>query len=427
MSRARIAPRGALSGETRVPGDKSITQRAILLGALAPGITRIRGANTGEDARAALAMVRQLGARVTASVREGIVIRGGTLRESDRVLDARNSGTALRLATGLLAAQPFLSIVTGDASLRRRPVARVIEPLRVLGADLTARQGDRLPPIVVRGRPLQGAAVVTSVPSAQVKSAVLLAGIQANGVTSVREPSPTRDHTERMLPRFGVPVEREGTSARVRGPATLEAAEIEVPGDFSAASFLLAAASIVRGSDIVLKGVGVNPTRIAFLEHLAGVGSGLERGNERVVSGEPVSDLRVRAGNLRGGRVLPAEAPGLIDELPLVAVLAAFADGKTVVRGAEELRVKESDRVATVAAGLRAIGVEVEEHPDGWTIHGKAGKVRGGTVDAAGDHRIAMAFMVAGLAAREGVTVLGAESVRVSDPGFLSRLRGLFR
>jgi 3-phosphoshikimate 1-carboxyvinyltransferase len=427
VSRARIAPRGALCGEVKVPGDKSITQRAILLGALAPGVTRIRGANTGEDARAALAMTRQLGARVTASVRDGILIKGGTLRESDRVLDARNSGTALRLATGLLSAQPFLSILTGDPSLRRRPVARVIEPLRVLGADLTARQGDRLPPIVVRGRPLQGAAVQTSVPSAQVKSAVLLAGIQASGVTSVREPLPTRDHTERMLPRFGVPVERDGTAARVRGPASLQAAEIDVPGDFSAASFLLAAAAIVRGSDIVLKGVGVNPTRIAFLEHLAGLGSGLERGNERMVSGEPVSDLRIRAGKLRGARILREAAPRLIDELPLVAVLAAFADGTTVVHGADELRVKESDRVATVTAGLRAIGVEVDEHPDGWTIHGRAGRVRGGTVDAAGDHRIAMAFMVAGLAAREGVTVLGAESARVSDPGFLSRLRGLFR
>ncbi len=427
MSRARIAPRGALSGEARIPGDKSITQRAILLGALAPGVTRIRGANTGEDARAALAMVRQLGARVTTSVKDGIMIRGGTLRESDRVLDARNSGTALRLATGLLSAQPFLSIVSGDSSLRRRPVARVIEPLRALGADLTARQGDRLPPIVIRGRSLQGAAVVTSVPSAQVKSALLLAGIQANGVTSVRESSPTRDHTERMLPRFGVPVEREGTAARVRGPAKLDPAEIEVPGDFSAASFLLAAASIVRGSDIVLQGVGVNPTRIAFLEHLASVGSDLTRGTERIVSGEPVSDLRVRAGKLRGARITAEAAPWLIDELPLVAVLAAFADGDTIVHGADELRVKESDRVATVAAGLRAIGVEVEEHADGWTIHGRAGRVRGGTVDAAGDHRIAMAFMVAGLGAREGVTVLGAESARVSDPGFLSRLRSLIR
>jgi len=426
VSRARIAPRGALSGETKVPGDKSVTQRAILLGALAPGVTRIRGANSGEDARAALGIVRQLGARITASARDGILIHGGTLTESDRVLDARNSGTALRLTTGLLAAQPFLSIVTGDASLRRRPVARVIEPLRALGAELTARQGDRLPPVVVRGRRLQGAAVVTSVPSAQVKSAVLLAGIQADGVTSVREPAPTRDHTERMLPLFGVPVERDGPAARVRGPAELHGAEIAVPGDFSAASFLLAAASIVRGSDVVLKGVGVNPTRTAFLDHLTRIGSSVERGNEQIASGEPISDLRVRAARLRGVRVAPEAVPRLIDELPLVAVLAAFAEGTTVVRGADELRVKESDRVAAVTAGLRAIGIEVEEHADGWTIHGKGGRIRGGMVDAAGDHRVAMAFMIAGLASKDGVTVLGAEAASVSDPGFLSRLRSLF-
>jgi len=427
VSRARIGPRGALCGEAKVPGDKSITQRAILIAALASGTTRIRGANPGLDARAALGIVRQLGARVTASVRDGILIRGGTLLESDRVLDARNSGTALRLSTGLLCAQPFLSVLTGDPSLRRRPIARVIEPLRVLGADLTARQGDRLPPIVVRGRQLQGAAILTSVPSAQVKSAVLLAGIQAQGITSVREPSLTRDHTERMLPQFGVAVERDGTAVRVRGPVTPTPADLEVPGDFSAASFLLAAASIVRGSDVTLKGVGVNPTRTAFLDHLERVGSGLVRGNERLASGEPVADLRVRSGKIKGTRVAPEAVPRLIDELPLVAVLAAFAEGKTVVRGADELRVKESDRVATVTAGLRAIGVEVEEHPDGWTIHGKGGRIRGGTVDAAGDHRIAMAFMVAGLAARDGVTVLGAESARVSDPGFLNRLRGLLR
>jgi len=427
VTRARIVPRGPLRGETRVPGDKSITQRGILLGALAPGVTRIRGANPGADAAAALGIARQLGARVTASAKEGVLIRGGELRESDRVLDARNSGTALRLATGVLAAQPFLSILTGDSSLRRRPVARVIEPLRALGAELTARQGDRYPPVVVRGRMLQGAAVLTAVPSSQVKSAVLLAGVQAHGVTSVRESTPTRDHTERMLPLFGAPVERDGGAARVRGPASLHATEIEVPGDFSAAAFLLAAAAIVRGSDVTIRSVGVNPTRTAFLDHLARIGARVERGNERLASEEPVADLRVRSGALRGVRLAPDGAPGLIDELPLVAILAAFAEGKTVVRGAEELRVKESDRIGAVAAGLQAIGVDVDVHPDGWTIHGRGGRFRGGTVDAAGDHRIAMAFLVAGLVAREGVTLLGAESSRVSDPGFLSRLRSLVR
>jgi 3-phosphoshikimate 1-carboxyvinyltransferase len=420
-----MAPRGPLRGETTVPGDKSITQRAILIGMMAPGATRIRGANLGEDAKAAWGIARALGARLTASRREGLVIRGGSMRESERVLDARNSGTSLRLSTGLLCAQPFLSILTGDASLRRRPVGRIIEPLRALGADLIARDQDRLPPVVVRGRSLQGAAVVTAVPSAQVKSAVLLAGIQAHGVTSVREPALTRDHTERMLPRFGVAVERDGLAVRVRGPAALQAAEIDVPGDFSAAAFLLAAASIVRGSDVRLTGVGVNPTRIAFLDHLKRAGAWIERGSERDTAGEPVADLRVRAGSLRGVRIGPDQVPGLIDELPLVGVLAAFADGVTVVRGAEELRVKESDRLATMSAGLRAIGVRVEEHPDGWTIHGTAGRVRGGVVDSGGDHRIAMAFLVAGLAAREAVVVEGTEAAKVSDPRFLPRLRSL--
>jgi len=421
---ARVTPRGPLRGETTVPGDKSITQRAILLGAIATGVTCLRGANTGADARAARDLVRRLGVRVVETPRE-IRIHGGTVRESERILDARNSGTALRLATGILAARPFLSILTGDASLRRRPVARVLEPLRALGADVAARDGDRLPPIVVRGRELQGAAVVTAVPSAQVKSAVLLAGIQAHGVTSVREPAATRDHTERMLPRFGALVERDGLASRVRGPAELRGTEIDVPGDFSAAAFLLAAGAVVRGSNLLLRNVGINPTRVAFLDHLRRAGVTIDRENERESSGEPVADLRVRATTIRGVKVPPERVPGLIDELPLVAVLAAFAEGRTVVRGAGELKVKESDRLASVAAGLRAIGARVEEHEDGWTIEGSGGRVRGGTVDACGDHRVAMAFLIAGLAARDGVLVRGAEAARVSDPRFLARLRSL--
>lgn len=426
MSRARVTPRGPLRGETSVAGDKSITQRAILLGALAPGVTRIRNANPGADAKAALGLVRSLGARVTTAKREGVSVEGGALRECDRVLDVRNSGTALRLATGMLAAQPFLSILTGDASLRRRPVARVIEPLRELGADLCAREGDQLPPIVVRGRPLHGAAVVTPVPSAQVKSALLLAGIQAHGITSVRERAATRDHLERMLPLFGAAVSREGNSVLVRGPAALHPAEIDVPGDFSAAAFLVAAAALVPRSSLLIRDVGVNPTRTAFLDHARRAGALIEVRDTREISGEPVAELSVRAGALLPVRVSREQVPGLIDELPLIAVLAAFAEGRSEVRGAEELRVKESDRIAAIAAGLRAIGVRVEEHPDGWTIHGK-GRVRGGMVDAAGDHRIAMAFLVAGLAAKDGVTVIGADVAEVSDPGFLPRLRGLSR
>ncbi len=426
MTLARTGPGRPLRGEAEVPGDKSITQRAILLGSLAPGGTRISGANPGADAAAALGIARALGARVSRGRGGELLVHGGALRESERVLDARNSGTALRLATGLLAAQPFLSILTGDASLRRRPVGRVLGPLRLLGADLAARDGDRLPPVVVRGRPLSGAAVPTGVASAQVKSAVLLAAIQAAGESRVEEPAATRDHTERMLPLFGAPVSRVGRAVRVTGPAALHAAEVDVPGDLSAAAFLLAAAALVPRSRLLLRGVGVNPTRTAFLDHLARAGVAVARGNERTESGEPRADLLMEAGTLRPVTVGPEEAPGLIDELPLVAVLAAFARGTSEIRGASELRVKESDRIAAGAEGLALLGARVEERPDGWIIHG-GGSLRGGVVDACGDHRIAMAFLVAGLRAREGVSVRGAEAARVSDPGFLPRLRRLLR
>jgi 3-phosphoshikimate 1-carboxyvinyltransferase len=423
---ARTIPGRPLRGETAAPGDKSITQRAILLGALAPGVTRIAGANPGADAAAVIGIVRALGARVARGRGGEILIHGGTLGESERVLDARNSGTALRLAGGLLAAQPFLSVLTGDASLSRRPVGRVIAPLRLLGADLAARDHDQFPPLVVRGRGLIGADVDTGVASAQVKSAVLLAAIQAVGTTRVTEPAATRDHTERMLPQFGAAVLRESGVVRVAGPAVLHGAEVDVPGDVSAAAFLLAAAALVPRSRIAVRGVGVNPTRTAFLDHLGRAGVRVTRENERTAAGEPVADLLVEAGALRAVRIGPGDAPALIDELPLAAVLAAFARGLSVIRGAAELRVKESDRIRAVAEGLTRIGVRVEELPDGWSIHG-TGTVRGGTVDSQGDHRIAMAFLVAGLRAREGVRVRGAEATRVSDPEFLPRLRGLLR
>ena len=425
MSRVSVRPGRPLKGVAVLPGDKSITQRAILLGALAPGVTRVRGANPGADAKAALGIARALGADVK-TARGEIVIHGGEFREPDRILDAKNSGTALRLSTGLLAAQPFLSILTGDESLRRRPVDRVLKPLRLLGADLSARGGDRLAPVVVRGRVLHGAEVDTGVASAQVKSAVLFAAIQAQGTTIVHEPVATRDHTERMLPLFGVHVAREGRAVRVSGGAPLHGAEIDVPGDPSAGAFLAAAAAIVPGSDVTLRGVGVNPGRRAFFDLLARAGADVSFLDERVAGGEPVADVRIRHAALRPMEVTAADVPSLIDELPLVAVLGAFARGVTTVRGAAELRVKESDRIAAVATALRAVGGKVEELEDGWSIAG-TGRLAGGRVDAVGDHRIAMAFMVAGLRAKAGVTVDGAEAAAVSDPHFLTRLRRLAR
>lgn len=408
-----------------MPGDKSITQRAVLLGALAPGETRIHGPNEGADARAALGLARALGARVRARD-GGWTLEGGTLRESERILDARNSGTALRLSMGLLAAQPFLSILTGDRSLRSRPVGRVIEPLRRLGAEISARDNDRYPPVVIHGRGLRGAELRTPVASAQVKSAVLLAAIQAEGRTTVEEAAPTRDHTERMLPLFGAAVGRDGTRATVEGPAKLHGADVRVPGDLSAAAFLLAASILVPRSDLTITGVGINPTRRAFVDLLARSGARLEIGPPGLADAEPVADIRIRSGPLAPFRVGGQEAGALIDELPLLAILAAFTTGESTIRGARELRVKESDRISSVSEGLRAIGVPVEEHADGWTIEGNA-TVPGGTVQAHRDHRIAMAFLVAGLRATRGVTVVGTESMEVSDPDFLTRLRRVAR
>jgi 3-phosphoshikimate 1-carboxyvinyltransferase len=291
---------------------------------------------------------------------------------------------------------------------------------------VAATENDRLPPVTVRGAKLRGARVETGVASAQVKSAVLLAGIQASGTTTVVEPAPTRDHTERMLPLFGARVERDGDGVRVQGPTPLRAADVTVPGDLSAAAFLLVAAVLVPGSDVLLRGVGVNPTRTAFLDLLARAGAPVDRLDPRDVGGEPVADLRARAGGVVPFRVEPGEVPGLIDELPLAAVLAAFARGRSEIRGALELRVKESDRIATMGAGLRALGAEVEELDDGWVIEGR-GELRGGRADAAGDHRIVMALLVAGLGAKDGVEVEGAESAAVSDPGFIARLEELRR
>jgi len=426
LSKATLRPSGPLRGVCTVSGDKSITQRLILLGALAQGSTRIEGGNEGADARAAIGIVKTLGVPVRATGAGSWTIRGGSLRESDRVLDAKNSGTALRLSMGLLAAQPFFSVLTGDVSLRRRPLHRVIEPLRALGADLAARDQDRLAPVAIRGRRLHGASVRTKVASAQVKSALLLAAIQAEGESSIEEAAPTRDHTERLLPRFGASITQENGRVHVRGPASLHGIDARVPGDFSAAAFLWAAAAIVPRSDVTVRGVGVNPTRRAFLDLLARAGAEVEEVNPREESGEPVADVRVRARALAPIHVDADDARAMIDELPLAAVLAAFAKGESVIRGAEELRVKESDRIATVGAGLRAIGVPCEDRPDGWVIQGN-GAPRGGLVVSEGDHRIAMAFLIAGLRARDGVRVEGVEAAAVSDPGFLPRLKGLLR
>ena len=428
-SRLTIRPGPGLGGRFRPPGDKSITHRAYLLGALADGTTVVEGPNPGEDCAATLRALGALGAHVE-SLPDGVSITGRAmaLTEPDRVLDCGNSGTTLRLLAGVLAAQPFLSVLTGDASLCRRPVDRVIEPLRRMGAELHAR-GDRLPPLVVRGTALRGIAYDLPVDSAQVAGCVLLAGLGAKGTTAV-ELGAARDHTERMLELFGVPVTRTPavrTQREVRsldGPACPRATRIGVPGDFSAAAFFLAAAAAVPGARVTAEGVGLNPTRTGLLEILESMGARIETTVTGRMGGEPVGEITVTGPErLVACEIPPARIPGLIDEIPAWTLAAAAAQGTSRVSGAAELRVKESDRIAALASGLARLGVAVEERPDGLAIRG--GAVRGGTVEAGGDHRMAMTFALLGTRAREAVTVTGTREILTSFPDFVTTLESL--
>ena len=419
----RIEPATAIHGDVDVPGDKSISHRAVLLGAIAEGTTEISGLSTSADVASSLRCVEMLGAKVEHNG-DLLVLRGcaGEFQPPSSALDAGNSGTTVRLLAGLLAGHPFSTTLDGDASLRRRPMRRVISPLQQMGASFKAREGQYLPLTVTGRRPLRATSYSPPVASAQVKSSVLLAGLFAEGVTQVREIRATRDHTERMLPAFGAQVERHGLEVSVKGPSVLRGASVEIPGDPSSAAFLWAAAAILPGSRIRVKRVGVNPTRVAFLDVLREMGASVRVEDQSEQCGEPVADVTVEASeSLNPVEITAERVPLLIDELPLVAVLASFAAGTSVVSGAEELRVKESDRIHTTAANLRALGAEIEERQDGWTIHGVT-ELRGGSVHSYGDHRIAMAMAVAGLRSREGVEIEGAECVEVSFPNFFEVL-----
>ena len=416
-----------VEGTLQVPGDKSISHRALLLGALAEGTTEIHGFLAGEDCRATLAALRALG--VPARIQPDGVVRvegrgAGALREPETVLEAGNSGTCLRLLAGVLAGCPFLSILSGDASLRRRPMRRIVEPLTAMGARLDGRAGAAYPPLVIRGGALRGIGWESPVASAQVKSAILLAGIQAVGETSVGEPVLSRDHTERMLAAFGVSVRREGTRVALRGPARLRATSVAVPGDVSSAAFFLVAAAAQPGREVTLRGVGVNPTRTGLLEALEAMGARLEVRGERVEAGEPLADLHVRGATLRATRILPAQVPRLIDEIPILAVAAALADGETVIEGAGELRVKEVDRLAALCGELARLGVDIREEGDGLRIRGRR-PLKGAAVSSRGDHRMAMGLAVAALSADGETVVQDVDCVETSFPGFADRLRAL--
>jgi len=415
---------GALHGEVRVPGDKSVSHRALMLSALAEGSSRIHDFLEGEDTRATAAVFARLGVRIEAP-REGERIVHGVglhgLAASAEPLDCGNAGTGMRLLAGLLAGQAFDSTLVGDASLSQRPMRRITDPLARMGARIDTHDGK--PPLRVRGgQHLRGTRHELEVASAQVKSALLLAGLYAEGVTEVVEPHPTRDYTERMLSAFGWPITFSPGRAKLTGGNTLQATEVEVPADFSSAAFFIVAAAIVPGSTLRLAAVGLNPRRTGLLAALCLMGADIRVENERETGGELVGDLVVRHAPLRGVELPEALVPDMIDEFPALFVAAATASGDTLIRGAAELRVKESDRIAVMATGLRTLGVDIEETPDGAVIHG--GALGGGSVESHLDHRIAMSFALAGLVAGGEVRIQGCEHVATSFPGFLPLANG---
>ena len=414
-----------LRGTLEIPGDKSVSHRSVMFAALADGTSTIDGFLEGEDTRATAAIFERMGVRIeTPSASRRIVHGVGVdgLKPAGGPLDCGNAGTGMRLLAGLLAGQAFDSVLVGDASLSRRPMRRVTGPLAQMGARIDTG-ADGTPPLHIHGnQPLQGIDYTLPVASAQVKSAILLAGLYAQGETSVVEPHPTRDYTERMLAAFGVDIDFSPGRARLRGGQRLRAADIAVPADFSSAAFFLVAASIVPGSELRLKAVGLNPRRTGLLHALRLMGADITEHNPSVHGGEPVADLLVRYAPLRGIEVPEALVPDMIDEFPALFVAAACAEGPTVVRGAAELRVKESDRLAAMAGGLRTLGLRVDETPDGATIH--PGPMQGGTIESQHDHRIAMSFCVAGQRCAGQVQVRDVATVATSFPGFDQLARG---
>jgi 3-phosphoshikimate 1-carboxyvinyltransferase len=410
----------ALAGELRVPGDKSISHRSIMLGSIAEGETRVEGFLEGEDSLATLAAFRAMGVRIEGPrdgrVRvEGVGLHG--LSAPAGALDLGNSGTSMRLMAGLLSGQPFDTRLVGDASLTRRPMARVAEPLRRMGARIETAEGGR-PPLLIRGgSALRGIDYAMPVASAQVKSALLLAGLYAEGTTAVTEPAPTRDHTERMLGGFGYTVRRDGARVALAGGGRLHGTRVRVPADISSAAFFLVAASIAPGSDLLLREVGMNPTRTGVIAILRAMGASIEVLDPRESGGEPVADLHVRGARLRGIVIPEDQVPLAIDEFPVLFIAAACAEGETLLHGAEELRVKESDRIEAMARGLAVLGVEHQTFADGIRIRG--GTPGAGTIDSLGDHRIAMAFAVASLRARGPIRIRDCANVATSFPGFL--------
>jgi 3-phosphoshikimate 1-carboxyvinyltransferase len=419
----RIEPVSALVGHLGVPGDKSISHRAVLVGAVCDSETLISGFGRSADTESTIAAVRALGADVADEEVDVLRIRGvglGGLRQPEAPIECGNAGTLMRLLAGLVAGQPGRFELVGDASLSVRPMERIAEPLRRMGATVETADGHA--PLVIEGAALRAIDYELPVASAQVKSAVLLAGVQADGSTTVVEPSPTRDHTERLLERAGARVTRRPTSVTVEHAPELRLSELEIPGDISSAAPFLVAAAIVPGSAVTVHGVGLNPRRTGLLDVLERMGAKVAIYNRRLIGGEPAGDVEVRASDLVGATIDAAEVPSLIDELPILAVAASHARGETVVRGADELRAKESNRIETVVEELRRVGGHIRATPDGFRVKGVPSRLRGGMIDSHGDHRLALLGAVVGIASREGVELRNAEAAAVSFPGFFDVL-----
>ena len=418
----------SLRGRIRVPGDKSISHRALMLGAIAQGETQIQGLLLGEDPRSTAACFRALGAEISELNTELVKVKGiglGNFQEPIDVLDAGNSGTTMRLMLGLLASHPgrFFT-VTGDSSLRSRPMSRVVKPLQQMGAQIWGRKGNALAPLAIQGQALQPIHYHSPIASAQVKSCILLAGLNTEGKTTVTEPALSRDHSERMLRAYGaeLSIDPDTNSVTITGGAKLYGQTVIVPGDISSAAFWLVAGAIVPGSDLVVENVSVNPTRTGILEALELMGADIQLENQREVAGEPVADIRVRSGGLKSCTIAGDIIPRLIDEIPILAVAAAFAEGTTIIRDAEELRVKESDRITVMAQQLNKMGAKITEIPDGMEITGGTPLV-GAEVDSHTDHRIAMSLAIAALNATGTTTIYRAEAAAISYPNFTNTLR----
>ncbi len=419
---------GTLQGTVAVPGDKSISHRALILGCLAQGTTTITGILAGADPQSTAQCLRALGHQISPLTEDPVQVQPGEWQEPEQVLDCGNSGTTMRLLLGVLAGRVgHFFCLTGDHSLRNRPMGRVVTPLQQMGAQIWGRQGGSRAPLAVQGCRLHAIAYTSPIASAQVKSAILLAGLGCEGVTQVREPAPSRDHTERLLRAFGAEITWEHGIVTLQGGAQLRGQNVVVPGDISSAAFWLVAGAITPGADLLLTNVGVNPSRTGILDVLAAMGAQITCHNQRVVAGEPLADIRVQASALEGVAIGGALIPRLIDEIPILTVAAAFAQGKTVIRDAAELRVKESDRLTAMATQLTRLGVTVEEHPDGLTIYGSERPLVGTELHTYDDHRIAMALAIAALRAQGTSHLAPADCVHISYPQFWQTLQTLCR